>query len=344
MEKTLFVHPKNDYTGSTRVLSNILVSEYADKFVTVICQGGSKGFLSELPNVRLITCRELRLLGRAIPVVSDLLNRLKVFLLVLLHGRGSDIIYINTIVPYSAVCAALLLHKKITYHIHEKFINLTLSYKIMEYVFNHTTTHRIFVSEYTKSQYCANPRCTSEIKYNKLPESYLSKVRVRPLEKRLRNQVLMISSMSIAKGIDTFFVVANQLPQINFRLILSASQSSINDFMVGMRVPVNCEVLPSQADIHSFLYETDLILSLTNPAYAVETFGMTILEAMPYGIPAVVPNVGGPVEIVKNEYNGYCIDVTDVNLIVQYIEKSLDEANYKRLSQNTLRRFSEIFV
>lgn len=47
----------------------------------------------------------------------------------------------------------------------------------------------------------------------------------------------------------------------------------------------------------------------------VETFGMTILEAMAYGIPAIVLNVGEPMEIVSDGYNGYCIDVSDVDVV-----------------------------
>lgn len=341
--QTLFVHPKNDFTGSTRVLSNIITSEYSKKIVTIVCQSGEKGFLSELSNVRLITYANFRLLNKTIPVISDLINRLKVFFLVLFYGKRFDTIYINTIVPYSAALAALLIQKKITYHVHEKFIEKTINYRIMEYVFDHVKAHRIFVSKYTKSKYLDNPRCTSEIKYNKLPESFLKKVKVRPIVDRQRNKVLMIASLSLAKGIDIFLEVAKQLPLVNFRLILSSQQSAIDDFFSEIQVPSNCEIIPSQSDVHPFLYETDLLLSLTNPSHAIETFGMTILEAMSYGIPSVVPNVGGPIELIKHDVSGYCVDVTDVRVVAEHVVKSLEYANYKRLSDNTLRVFDDRF-
>ena len=171
---TLYVHPVNDFTGSTRVLSNFIESEV--KRVTIICQANDKGFLSNLSNVKLISYNEFRFGKIVIPFLSDFITRLKVFFLVLLHCRQFDTIYINTIVPYSAVLAARLMRKKVTYHVHEKFLTSNINYRIMEYVFNHTIAHRIFVSEYTKSQYAENSKCTWEVKYNKLSKSFLNKI------------------------------------------------------------------------------------------------------------------------------------------------------------------------
>ena len=71
---------------------------------------------------------------------------------------------------------------------------------------------------------------------------------------------------------------------------------------------------------------------------------MTILEAMPYGIPSIVPNVGGPLELVTDDYNGYCVDVTDIRQISNAIVKSLDDGNYFRLCNNTLDKFKQCFL
>ena len=66
---------------------------------------------------------------------------------------------------------------------------------------------------------------------------------------------------------------------------------------------------------------------------------MTILEAMPYGIPAVVPNVGGPLELIENGYNGYSVDVRDTESLVYHIKLALDKDNYERLVVNTLHSY-----
>ena len=64
---------------------------------------------------------------------------------------------------------------------------------------------------------------------------------------------------------------------------------------------------------------------------------------MPYGIPAIVPNIGGPIELIKNDYNGYCVDVTDLDELTRAIRLTLDNDNYKRMSVNALKRFETRF-
>ena len=55
MKSILFFHPKNDYTGSTRVLADVIARDYAGQSVDIIVnRNHGKGFLSELPNVQLI--------------------------------------------------------------------------------------------------------------------------------------------------------------------------------------------------------------------------------------------------------------------------------------------------
>lgn len=71
----------------------------------------------------------------------------------------------------------------------------------------------------------------------------------------------------------------------------------------------------------------------------VETFGMTILEAMAYGIPSVVPNIGGPTELIKDGYNGYCVDTTNIHLIADAIIKTLSEEEYARLCENAIKQY-----
>ena len=52
---------------------------------------------------------------------------------------------------------------------------------------------------------------------------------------------------------------------------------------------------------------------------AVETFGLTALEAMSAGLPVIVPTEGGIAEMVTDGDNGYKIDVQDLNKIVEYV-------------------------
>ena len=63
------------------------------------------------------------------------------------------------------------------------------------------------------------------------------------------------------------------------------------------------------------------MLNLSNPFLCVETFGMTILEAMAYGVPSIAPNIGGPIELIEDGYNGFCVDVTDARSLRKRLRK-----------------------
>ena len=180
------------------------------------------------------------------------------------------------------------------------------------------------------------------IAYNKLSQSFLSEVKIKPIEQRERNTIIMIASLSKAKGLFTFIDIAQQMPNLFFRLIISAKEESIADFF-NCNIPANVELIPVQRNIHPFLHTSDLLLNLSIPSLCVETFGMTILEAMAYGIPAIVPNAGGPTEVVLDGYNGYCTDVTNVPKVVDAISLALEEKEYTRLSENALERL-KMFV
>lgn len=343
MRSILFFHPKNDYTGSTRVLANIIADEYSEEQIYIITnRNGNKGFLSELPNVHIINVCYLKRVG-ILKYFSSLVWRIHSLLLVLWYGWRFKTFYINTIIPYYAAMVGTLYRKKIIYHIHEKFKVSKPSVKLAENIFNKTTAHRIFVSQYTKEQYPENQECTWEIKYNKLSESFLKRVRIRPLSERSRTQIIMISSLTLDKGVDIFVRLANLLPEYHFQLIISADEQKIKEFFTDYEYHDNLELIPAQSDIHPFLYQSDLIVNLSNPSLSVETFGLTILEAMPYGIPAIVPNIGGPIELIKNDYNGYCVDVTDLDELTRAIRLALDKDNYKRMSVNALKRFETRF-
>ena len=153
----------------------------------------------------------------------------------------------------------------------------------------------------------------------------------------------MLTSLLKEKGIINYILVAQLLPQYNFTIIISNTIECINKFISESEIntlPQNLKILPAQANIHPFFEESDLLLNLSNPQYCIETFGMTILEAMPYGIPAIVPNIGGPIELITNGYNGYCIDVTNTDEIKNKIQEILtNKTLYNKMSLNSLEQY-----
>lgn len=331
----LFVHPKNDFTGSTRVLSEVIQRDYADRKCRVITVD-AKGFLSQLENVEVIPVFSPEHHGRR-ERWRVMVYYLHSIWLLLVHGCRADCFYINTILPYYAAIVGRMLGKKLVYHIHEAYVVRPLGIRIAEFVFAHVKSYRIFVSEYLRSQYPPSASCTSEVRYNTLPPSFLEQVRVKPLVERGLDTIIMVSSMRVDKGIYTFLELSKRLPEYKFVLILSVPAERLADFADG-KLPPNLKLLPAQQDVGDFLHDSDLLLNLTIPALCVESFGMTILEAMAYGVPSVVPNVGGPTEVVIDGVNGFCTDVTDVDNLAAHVRKALSPRLYPRLMEGALER------
>lgn len=339
---TLFFHLKNDYSGSTRVLATIIEEEYSNVIVPVITDGNNgAGFLSNMSNVKVVSYKMLKFRNRPIPFLTAFIWRLHSLLLSLLYGWRYDKFYINTITPYYAALVGMLYKKKIIYHVHEYFSYSTIPYKIMNYFFYNSHSYHIYVSKYLKSQYHEKAN-NWEIKYNKLSKSFIKDVHIRPIDERNRKSIIMLCSLTTAKGVDTFVKLALSLSEYNFCLVLNANTKEITDFF-NYELPKNLTLFPSQNDIHRFLYNSDLLLNLSKPHLWVETFGMTILEAMSYGIPSIAPNVGGPLELVENGYNGFCVDVTNISLVIDKIRYILNENNYHRMCENTFKRYRTFF-
>lgn len=341
MERILFIHHTNDFTGSTRVLANIFQEEYKDRHIEVVTSDEKKqGMFSNLQNVTIIPMKHFKFHGHHIRKISGLLNAIYCFYILFKLSRNYDVFYINTIVPWYAAVVGKLTRKKIIWHVHEKFLDNYSTHRWCEYVFNHTKAERIFVSQYVMNQYPQRKDCKSYVKYNKLPKSFTSQVQVKPVEQRSLNNIIMLASLGKAKGLFTFMDLAKRMPEKNFTLVISSDMDKIKAFFTG-EIPSNVSIVSKQSNIHPFLRENDLVLNLSIPFFGVETFGMTLIEAMAYGIPAIAPNVGGPLEVVKNGYNGYCIDVTDIDEIVKHINIILDKQNYSTFVNNALEQVKQ---
>ena len=66
---------------------------------------------------------------------------------------------------------------------------------------------------------------------------------------------------------------------------------------------------------------------------------MTILEAMAYGVPSIVPSIGWPIELIDDGDNGVSVNVTDAKAVAEKIKDVLGLDNYERLANNALASF-----
>ena len=335
--RILFVHPNNDYTGSTKVLSDIISEEYSKDQCVVLTINKTKGFLTHNSNAQVRNIWFPTIGNKPIPLISSFLSLIARVVLCVIYLSKADYVYINTIKPYYAVGVANLFRKRIVWHIHEIFMNKSVPVKIMEFVQRRTDAHFIFVSKYVKDEYHLSRKSTWEIKYNKLSKEFLNDVLIRPVSDRFLKEILMASSLTIAKGVDTFINLSRIMPSYNFTLVLSCSEEERDTFVEQENPPINCKILSRQSSMGQFYQKADILLNLSNPFFGVETFGMTIIEAFAYGVPAIVPNIGGPLEIVDNGVNGFCVNVGNISEIKEkIIELTNNRDIYAKFSNNAL--------
>ncbi|MBS1668479.1 MAG: glycosyltransferase family 4 protein [Bacteroidetes bacterium] len=331
--KVIAVHLLNDFSGSPFVFGQALEALHKDGFEVNLFTAtpSGKGFLNGLPVViNPLVYRWSK--HKWLTLFYFLISQLTVFLKVLFISRKNDLVYINTMLPFGAALAGKLRGSKVVYHIHEVSVKPVSLRKILLFIVKHTAAHCIYVSEYVRNATALQVPDT--VVYNALPEEFVRKAALDQPASTSGFTALMLCSLKIYKGVFEFLECAEILPQIQFELVLNASQTEINSFFGERLMPDNVKIYAAQSDVHPFYQRASVLLNLSLPDKWVETFGMTVLEAMYYAKPVIVPPIGGVVELVENGANGYCIDATNQDLICMRIQSLAENHDlYTKMSK-----------
>lgn len=153
---------------------------------------------------------------------------------------------------------------------------------------------------------------TPDLRDAVIPNSYdLSQFDYR---KKKDDYLLCLSRVLIGKGIRHAVNVAERL---NMKLIVAGP----GDFeeAVGKKPGQNIEVLGPVGvdDRRELLSKAKALLSLSD---IDETFGGAPIEAMISGTVPITANTGGFRENIKNGYNGFLVDVKNINQIISAVE------------------------
>ena len=335
-KKVLFVHLLNDYSGSPHVLSQVIDATLQNSDISEVeLFKGSRGdgFLSDKECVTHSYFYRSST-NKYVTLIVYLLSQLDLFFKLLKYYNQDVCIYVNTMLPFSAGIAGKLMKKEVIYHIHETSLKPDIFKSFLRFVIKKTAVKVIFVSDYLRRR--ENIENIENIKsfmiYNALPAVFsdAGNLAIYPFDSKKFN-VLMICSLKAYKGVNEFVDLANMCrlkEEINFTLILNCLDHEIDQYFKGMNVPKNLSILPSQTNLVPFYRVANLVLNLSKPNEWVETFGLTILEAMTYGIPCIAPQIGGPTEIVRDKLDGYLISSSDTAVIG---EKILELSNNRTL-------------
>jgi len=321
-KKIICVHLLNDYSGSPLVFSQAIQSLLESGASIELYTNYQQGFLSDIEQVKYHRIPYQWSKNTFLTLCYFFYAQLWLWLTLIHKYRNEPVtIYINTILPFGAALAGLWMKQRVIYHLHETSVKPQIFKHFLFWMVARGASEVIYVSNYLKEAEPL-PTITSHLVYNTLSESFMQRVAHAPKRPPLEGfHVLMLCSLKVYKGVWEYVELARSMPQYHFSLVLNSSWDEITYFFRNEPIwPDNLAIYPAQSDIHPFFQQADLVVNLSHPEAWVETFGMTILEGMAYGLPAIVPPVGGVTELIEHDWNGYHIHPKNLAAIYSAIQ------------------------
>lgn len=334
MKKIFVFHLLNDFSGSPKVLSQMIKAwNSAGHDIHLHTSGNRQGLLSGLSNVTEYDNHYRFYKPVLMRLFSLMWTQLLLIISMFTKVKKGDVIYINTILPFGAAVLGKLKGVKVVYHIHETSINPLIFKRFLMYWVKSCSSKVIYVSNFLAQQ---EPlKVPSTVLWNSIDDDFVSEANSYDKEEREFNNILMIASLKKYKGVDEFVEISSKSPTLNYTLVVNAAQEDIDHYFNHTELPKNLKIYPTQSNVHPFYQSADVVMNLSRPDEWKETFGLTALEAMTYSLPVIVPPVGGIAEIVVDGHTGFHINGTmtkDIINILHTMKK--DKHYYQTLCKN----------
>jgi len=134
--------------------------------------------------------------------------------------------------------------------------------------------------------------------------------------------------------------VLDKIKNKKIRFIWIGEGDLLKNCQKETRFDKNIIFLGFKHNIYKWLKNTYVYLQLSD----IESFGISVIEAMSCGIPCIVSNKGGLKEVVKDGVNGYVIGVKNIDGIVDKIVELLkDNKKRKIFSMNSQHIQAKLF-
>ena len=310
--KIVAVHLLNDFSGSPLVFSQALNALKISGHSIVIHTGkGRSGFLDQVDAHKFYFTYQFYS-NIFMRLMAFTYSQIFLFFQLMKYRREDVIIYVNTLLPFGAALAAFCMRKQTIYHVHESYIKPALLKSFLRWVASFSADTIFYVSNYLYQNEKIG-KVNACVLHNVLPDSFVDRAAKNQYltSKNGKFTVLMVCSFKDYKGVPQFVELAARHSNLNFELVLNTTKEEVSTHFLPHKTPINLNVFSVQKDLDNFYSRANLVVNLTNPKQCIETFGMTLLEAMSYGIPVIAPTQGGPAELVEETINGFQIDVQD---------------------------------
>ncbi|QPZ90001.1 glycosyltransferase family 4 protein [Thioclava electrotropha] len=225
------------------------------------------------------------------------------------------VIYVNTLLPFGAALWAAWHGHTVVYHAHEVSISPRPLRWFLLRVAQRTATRVLYVSE---DHHRRLP--VAGVPATVLPNPVSARIATRGFatayapRRSGHFEVLMLASPRDFKGVPEFLGLVERFqnrPDIQFTLVLNGDRDEVAAYLPPGPVPGNVTIHPRTDRPEDFYATADVVANLSRVDLWIETFGLTIAEAMTFGLPVIAPPIGGPAEILRDGVEGFLVDSRD---------------------------------
>lgn len=146
----------------------------------------------------------------------------------------------------------------------------------------------------------------SRVIYNGISPEFLKKASENELNMKPPYRVTYIGRLSKEKGVPLLLkAFADLLEEYDAELSIvgdGIERQELAKLAGTLLIADKVTFCGQQTDIHKYLKDTSVFVY---PSTCQEVFGISIIEAMAYGIPCIANDVGGIPEIIENNKNGF---------------------------------------
>ena len=336
MKKCIYFHINNDYSGSSYAMKAIIKCHNLNSFY-LFSSFDNDGFLNKIDYKNAINI-PYRFMGKNIFTIFHILRCIIYSLYNLffsINFRKVEVVYINTILPFYAAIFGSLFNKKVIYHIHEYYESPSLLSKFYIFIMKHFADKLVFVSNFSRNKYLMRypilKKINNSVEYTPVQFETIN-FNKNNLEQKFNGPIVMLCSPKKYKGIYNFIALAKIFEKRLFKLYLS------QEYSFDFKLPKNIQIFVKYKDIENALFCASICLNLSQKPDWIETFGLTIWESLSQGTPVVVPNIGGPLEII-DEFCGVSCDTTNNEETLKAINKIIDNKSiYSKFSKKSIER------
>ena len=325
----IFCHLLNDRSGSPTVLRSTLDALDAREQGLLFVGSQGRGVLEEaVVPTRRYWYRRSRY--RLITLFTFFASQLALYRVL---SRANDIprdavVFVNTLLPFAAMLWGKRTGRRVIVHVHEVSISPGPLRRFLTSCAGRSADLLLYVSNDHRARLpIEGPPAL--IVPNPVGSALVARAdRHAPRQDRQQFRILMLASVRGYKGINEFMALAEALQKrtdISFDLVLNGEADDVAAFARRHGNAANVSIHPRTNDPAQFYSNADLVLNLSRVEEWIETFGLTLVEAMTFGLPVIAPPVGGPVEIVTHGTDGYCIDSRDSEALCEAILKLADD-------------------